>query len=65
MLVCLNISSPIPPEKEFFNLLTLSLRPWTLKPVNNVVVENLVVEVIVPKLPGGATQQCKSDLSIC
>ena len=30
------LGSPIPPEKEFFNLLTLSLRPRTLKPVDNV-----------------------------
>ena len=64
ILVCLNIGSPIPPEKEFFNLSTLGLRPRTLEPVNNVVVENLVVETIVPKFPEGGTWQCKSDLSI-
>ena len=58
------LGSPIPPEKELFDCLTLSLRPWALKPVNDVVVEKFVVEIIVLKLPEMATRQCKTDLGI-
>ena len=41
-----------------------TLRPGTFEPINYVVVENIVIEIVVLEVPGGAAGQGKAELKI-
>ena len=58
------LNSLIPPSKKVFSLLWLSGRWRELKPVYNIVVEDLVVEVIVLDGPKSAARQGKAKLKV-
>jgi len=57
------LNSPVPPAKNVINLLQLSWWRRELEPVNDVVVEDLVVEVVILESPKIAAGQGKAKLS--
>lgn len=58
----IDVGSRVPPAQEIINLFSFGFRLRTLEPIDDVIVENFVVEMIIFENPGCTIRQCETKL---